>query len=562
MTVVKFWPVDEIHRPELKTDKFDEGVEIMTDSCVLEMRDIEKSFSGNKVLKGISFGIKKGEILSIIGENGAGKSTLMNILFGMPVIHNTGGFSGKILFDGKEVSISSPQHAMELGIGMVHQEFMLIPNFTATENIKLNRELTKRNLISQVVGKNFESLDMVGMKRDSRQALDRIGMNISEDTLVEGMPVGYMQFIECAREIDKKNIRVIVFDEPTAVLTESEAKQLLDAMKKIAASGVGIIFISHKLDEVLSVSDRIVVMRDGELVSTLDSKQTNTVELAELMVGRGINADEIAVSRNFEKAPVVLSAKKLKVFMPGELVKGVDFEVKEGEILGIAGLAGYGKIGIANGIMGLYDAEGTVLFRGEPLPLKRPLEVMKRHINFVSEDRKGVGLVLESSIERNIITPALRVRKKFLKQYGWFSQLDKKQMRHHAEKMIEELSIKCTGPGQRVGALSGGNQQKVCIAAALTLEPELLLVSEPTRGIDIGAKQIILNYLKRLNREQGMTIMITSSELKELRTICDRVIVITNGKVAGELKPDSSDAEYGLLMSGSRIEKTEGGMRA
>ena len=212
--------------------------------------------------------------------------------------------------------------------------------------------------------------------------------------------------------------------------------------------------------------------------------------------------------------------------------------------------------------MGLYDAEGTVLFRGEPLPLKRPLEVMKRHINFVSEDRKGVGLVLESSIERNIITPALRVRKKFLKQYGWFSQLDKKQMRHHAEKMIEELSIKCTGPGQRVGALSGGNQQKVCIAAALTLEPELLLVSEPTRGIDIGAKQIILNYLKRLNREQGMTIMITSSELKELRTICDRVIVITNGKVAGELKPDSSDAEHGLLMSGSRIEKTEGGMRA
>ena len=546
----------------MKTDKFDEGVEIMTDSCVLEMRDIEKSFSGNKVLKGISFGIKKGEILSIIGENGAGKSTLMNILFGMPVIHNTGGFSGKILFDGKEVSISSPQHAMELGIGMVHQEFMLIPNFTATENIKLNRELTKRNLISQVVGKNFESLDMVGMKRDSRQALDRIGMNISEDTLVEGMPVGYMQFIECAREIDKKNIRVIVFDEPTAVLTESEAKQLLDAMKKIAASGVGIIFISHKLDEVLSVSDRIVVMRDGELVSTLDSKQTNTVELAELMVGRGINADEIAVSRNFEKAPVVLSVKKLKVFMPGELVKGVDFEVKEGEILGIAGLAGYGKIGIANGIMGLYDAEGTVLFRGEPLPLKRPLEVMKRHINFVSEDRKGVGLVLESSIERNIITPALRVQKKFLKQYGWFSQLDKKQMRHHAEKMIEELSIKCTGPGQRVGALSGGNQQKVCIAAALTLEPELLLVSEPTRGIDIGAKQIILNYLKRLNREQGMTIMITSSELKELRTICDRVIVITNGKVSGELKPDSSDAEYGLLMSGSRIEKTEGGMRA
>lgn len=531
----------------------------MDGSCVLEMQNIEKTFSGNKVLKGINFKINEGEILSIIGENGAGKSTLMNILFGMPVIHNTGGFSGKILFEGKEVRISSPQHAMELGIGMVHQEFMLIPNFTVSENIKLNREITKSNIISRIGGSKFESLDTVAMKKDSRQALDRIGMKISEDSLVEGMPVGYMQFVECAREIDKKNIRIIVFDEPTAVLTESEARQLLEAMKKIAASGVGIIFISHKLDEVMAISDRIVVMRDGELVSTLDCKDTSTLELAELMVGRGINADEIAKSRDFSQAPELLSVKGLKVFMPGELVKGVDFTVKQGEILGIAGLAGYGKIGIANGIMGLYDAEGEVCFKGEKLPLGKPLEVMRKRIDFVSEDRKEVGLILESSIEKNMITPALRVQKKFLKHYGCFTQLDKREMRQHAEKMIQELSIKCTGPGQKVGALSGGNQQKVCIAAALTLEPELLLVSEPTRGIDIGAKQIILNYLKRLNREEGMTVIITSSELKELRTICDRVLVITNGKVAGELRPDSGDAEYGLLMSGSKLDYKEGG---
>ena len=523
----------------------------MNDTYVLQMEGIEKEYSGVKVLRGIDLQVRPGEVVSIVGENGAGKSTLMNILFGMPVIHSTGGFKGSVRLCGEEVRITSPEKAIEFGIGMVHQEFMLLPNFTVTENIKINRENTRPNPLSRIFGRQLQTLDVSQNNADARVALDKMGMqSLDERTAVEGMPVGYMQFIECAREIDKKNIKLIVFDEPTAVLTEVEAKRLLEAISGIAAAGVGIIFISHKLDEVISISDRIVVMRDGELVSTLDKKDTNPVELAELMVGRGIDASAMAKPRDFSGAKTVLSIRNLTVLMPGELVKGIDLDVKEGEILGIAGLAGHGKIGVANGIMGLYESSGEVTYKGKPLNIHSTYDVMKKRINFVSEDRKNVGLILGNSIEQNIITPALRVHKKYLKHYGLFTQLDRKAMREQAERMIEELRIKCTSPKQRVGALSGGNQQKVCIAEALTLEPEFLFISEPTRGIDIGAKTLILDYLKKLNREQGMTIVVTSSELKELRSICDRIVIIANGKIMGVLAPNASDAEYGLMMSG------------
>ena len=518
---------------------------------VLEMKNIGKEYYGNRVLKGISFQLKPGEIMSVIGENGAGKSTLMNVLFGMPVIHSTGGYEGSVLYEGKEVSIKSPYHAMELGIGMVHQEFMLLPDFTVTENIKLNRELTKSNPFSRVFGKKLETLDRKNMKQDARKALDQVGLGIDEWALVEGMPVGYMQFVEIAREIDKKDIKVIVFDEPTAVLTESESQRLLEVMKKIAGTGVGIIFISHKLDEVIQISDKIMVMRDGEHVTTLPGKSASAVRLAELMVGRGINADSIARYRDFSDGETLMSIRGLKVMMPGEMVKGIDLDIKKGEIIGFAGLAGYGKLGISNGILGTCRADGEVVYKGESLKLNDPLAVLKKHIAFVSEDRKGVGLILQDSIEDNIVNPSMQVHGHFLKRYGPFSQIDRKKISERAKKMIGELQIKCTGPKQAVGALSGGNQQKVCIAAALTLEPEMLFVSEPTRGIDIGAKKIVLDYLKKLNREDGVTIVVTSSELKELRSVCDKIVIITRGKIQGVLLPDAPDAEYGLMMSGA-----------
>lgn len=525
----------------------------MEQDYVLQMNNIEKEYYGNKVLKGINLSVKPGEIHALLGENGAGKSTLMNILFGMPVIQSTGGFEGEIIFDGKKVDIGSPKQAMELGIGMVHQEFMLVPGFTITENIKLNREITKHNVISRIMGEQLKSLDHKSMNRDARQALDRLGMDIDEWITVAGLPVGYMQFIEIAREIDKSNVKLMVFDEPTAVLTESEAQILLAALRKIASTGIAIIFITHRLDEVIEVADNIAILRDGELVANRSKADTNVMELAELMVGRKIEriSGRSGASEGENDKEIIMSIKNLKVLMPGEQVKGVNLDIRKGEIIGIGGLAGQGKIGIANGIMCLYPSEGEVYFKNEKLTLNSPEEVLKKGIAFVSEDRRGVGLLLDTSIELNIVLTAIQIQNKFLKSFGPFSQVDGKSIRQHALKMIRELDIRCTGPAQITRRLSGGNQQKVCVARALTMEPELLFVSEPTRGIDIGAKKLVLDFLVRLNRELGMTIVMTSSELGELRSVCDRVAIVSRGRIEGILRPEDSDADFGLMMAGN-----------
>ncbi|HAZ38073.1 MAG TPA: sugar ABC transporter ATP-binding protein [Clostridiaceae bacterium] len=528
---------------------------------ILEMKDIEKEYFGNKVLKGININVKPGEIHAIVGENGAGKSTLMNILFGMPVIHSTGGFKGEIYFNGKKTEIKCPKDAMNLGIGMVHQEFMLLPSFTITENIKLNREKTKNNFLSKIMGEKVKTLDMKAMGADSRKSLDKVGMTIDEWAMVEGLPVGYMQFIEIAREIDKSNIKLLVFDEPTAVLTESEAEHLIDCMKKLAEEGIGIIFITHRLDEVMMAADSITVLRDGEMVANKKRGETNVVELAELMVGRKIerlvNKNESA--ENEEQKETIMEIKNLKVLMPGEEVKDVSLNIKRGEILGIGGLAGQGKIGIANGIMGLYESKGEVLFKGKAFKLNNTSEALKSGLAFVSEDRRGVGLLLDKSMELNIVISSMQIKNEYLKKIGFFTQMDSKNIRKHALKMINELDIRCRGPQQKVRQLSGGNQQKICIARALTLKPEILFVSEPTRGIDIGAKKLILDLLVKLNKEQGMTIVMTSSELSELRAISDRIVIISKGKIEGILKPDDSDADFGLMMAGHyhKIQKEE-----
>ncbi|MFR3406959.1 MAG: ATP-binding cassette domain-containing protein [Christensenellales bacterium] len=253
---------------------------------ILEMRDITKKYGENAVLSGVSLKVKPGEIHALLGENGAGKSTLMNVLFGMPVIHETGGFGGEVYLNGEKTTIASPHDAMTKGIGMVHQEFMLLPGFTITENIKLNREISRPSAISRVFGRNLETLDMKAMAQDARGALDSVGMSIDEDTLVAGLPVGYMQFVEIAREIDKKGVKLLVFDEPTAVLTESEAAQLLKVMKDIAARGIAIIFITHRLDEVINAADGITILRDGKLVAECRTKDTDVTQLAEMMIGR------------------------------------------------------------------------------------------------------------------------------------------------------------------------------------------------------------------------------------------------------------------------------------
>ena len=526
---------------------------------VLQMKNITKRYGETTVLSDVSLSVRPGEIHALLGENGAGKSTLMNVLFGMPVIHTTGGFDGEVLIDGEKASILTPNDAMNAGIGMVHQEFMLLPGFTITENIKLNREITRPTILSRALHlKNMENLDMPAMRRDARKALDSVGMSLDENTLVKGLPVGYMQFVEIAREIDKKGIRLLVFDEPTAVLTESEAETLISVMKQIAQSGIAIIFITHRLDEVMAAADNITILRDGKLAATREKSKTSLVELAELMIGRKGEAVVTTTPKAEDaNANIALSIKNLIVDMPGEMVKGVDLEVREGEILGVGGLAGQGKIGIPNGIMGLYPAAGEVKLFGKDLPLNDAQNALRSGMAMVSEDRRGVGLLLDQSIEDNIAFNAMQINGDFLHKIAFITTKDGKKVREHAKQMIRDLDIRCTSSRQAAGTLSGGNQQKVCVARALTMNPKFLFVSEPTRGIDIGAKKLVLETLVKLNREQGMTIVMVSSELQELRSISDRIAIVSEGKVVDILAPDASDADFGLAMSG--IKPTKGG---
>lgn len=520
---------------------------------LLNMDNISKEYFGNRVLKNVNLKVKPGEIHALMGENGAGKSTLMNILFGMPVIHTTGGFEGRVEIDGEKVVIDAPHNAMNFGIGMVHQEFMLIPGFTVTENIKVGREITNPTFLSRIFGKDLESLDIDQMRKDAKKALRDIGLNIEDYTKVAGLPIGYMQFIEIAREIDKTGIKLLVFDEPTAVLTESEAETLLGIMKEISARGIAIIFITHRLDEVMAVADSLTVLRDGEFVIRKEIKDTSVVEIAELMIGRKVEklVDDTEDMRVLSDDEIALSIRDFYVNMPGEMVKGIDLDIRKGEIFGIGGLAGQGKIGIPNGIMGLYESQGKVKVFGKELDLKCLGNALDNGIASVSEDRRGVGLLLDQPIEENIAFTAMQIKEDFLKKIGPIKLFDQKQAREHALKMIELLDIRCTGPKQAVGSLSGGNQQKVCLARTITLEPDILMVSEPTRGIDIGAKKLVLEYLVKLNREYGLTIIMVSSELVELRSLCDRIAIVSDGKIATILSPDAPDAEYGLAMAGT-----------
>jgi len=516
----------------------------------LELREITKEFEGNRVLKGVSLTVRRGEIHALLGENGAGKSTLMNILFGMPVIQETGGFGGEILLGGSSARFETPAEAMRAGIGMVHQEFMLLPGFRIAENIKLNREPARATPLTPLFGHGLDRVDIPRMRSDARRALDRVGLGIDEWLPVAGLPVGHMQFVEIAREVDKEDLKLLIFDEPTAVLTESEAERLLKAMRAFAERGVAVLFITHRLDEVRAVADRATVLRDGEVVGRPDPRTTTVAHLAELMVGRPAGA--VAERRAFEVGrDAALRVENLRVAMPGEPVADVSFAVGRGEILGIGGLAGQGKIGIANGIMGLYPASGQVELDGAPFALHRPREALERGLAFVSEDRRGVGLLGEESIELNIGLSAIEAQGRFLHRFPIpaLRTLDRGALRRHALALVETLDIRTTGPTQQVRRLSGGNQQKVCLARAMTLEPKLLFVSEPTRGIDVGAKARVLEILAGLNR-QGVTLVVTSSELSELRALCDRVAIVYRGRIETILPPDAPDAAFGLAMAG------------
>ena len=514
------------------------------------MRNIKKDFFGNQVLTDINLTLAEGEVLGLCGENGAGKSTLMKILFGMDVIRETGGYEGEILLNGKPVRFATPFDALAAGIGMVHQEFSLIPGFTATENILLNREPKKRNVISEVFGDRLDTLDYNEMTGRAEAAIDKMGFKIDKGMRISEMPVGHKQFTEIARELSKDNLKLLILDEPTAVLTEKEADALLSSIRSMSEKGIAVIFITHRLHEILSVCDKVVVMRDGYVVSNVPAAETSVSEISKWMVGRSVeNAASVDI-RDTSKSRTMMSIRNLWVDMPGETVRNVTLDIKEGEILGIGGLAGQGKLGIPNGIMGLYEAGGTVELDGKPIPLNSPRKCLDASLAFVSEDRRGVGLLLDETLEWNVAFPAMQVQNKFLKHYlgGLVKWRDEKAIREVTDRYIDELAIKCTGSKQKARELSGGNQQKICLAKAFALEPKFLFVSEPTRGIDIGAKELVLQALKKFNRESGVTVVMISSELEELRQICDRIAIVSGGRIAGIRPASDPSEEFGLMM--------------
>ena len=386
---------------------------------LLQLKNIGKKYSGNQVLEGVSLELNPGEIHGLVGENGAGKSTLMNVLFGMEVIHQTGGYEGEMFLDGEAYNPKTPMEAMDYGLGMVHQEFMLIPGFSVVENIKLNRENTRPTVVSKVLGKKLEALDKKQMEEDAKKALEKLSLDLDYNRTVRGMPVGYMQFIEIAREIDKTNLKVLILDEPTAVLTESEAEQFLKVIKRLSGLGIAILFITHRLDEIKSVTDNITILRDGKLVESVKTKDISTVEIAQLMVGRDLDVTSAKI-REFEKdAEIALKIEELYVNMPGETIKGISLDVRKGEILGIGGLAGQGKLGIANGIMGLYPIRGKVYKDGRELPSNNPRKALENGIAFLSEDRKEVGLLLDEPIDLNIAYTSIEIKDDFLQKIGY-----------------------------------------------------------------------------------------------------------------------------------------------
>ena len=517
---------------------------------LLEIRNIKKDFFGNQVLEDINFTLEAGEVLGLVGENGAGKSTLMKILFGMDVIRETGGYGGDVLLNGEIVRFSTPFDALAAGIGMVHQEFSLIPGFSAKENILLNREPQKKTILSEVFGDRLNTLDYKEMDKRAEAAIEKMGVHIDADMRISDMPVGHKQFTEIARELSKDQLKLLILDEPTAVLTEKEADALLDSIRGMSKRGISVIFITHRLHEILSVCDKVVIMRDGHVVKDTPAKETNVDEITKAMVGRKVDT---SVSRDIidhSDAKTIMSIRKLWVDMPGEIVRNVNLDIKEGEILGIGGLAGQGKLGIPNGVMGLYEAGGTVEFDGKPIPLNNPRKCLDEQLAFVSEDRRGVGLLLDETLEWNVAFPAMQIHNKFLKSYlgGLVKWRDEKAIHEVTEQYIDELKIKCTSSKQKARELSGGNQQKVCLAKAFALEPKFLFVSEPTRGIDVGAKALVLEALKKFNRESGVTVVMISSELEELRTTCDRIAIVSGGRIAGILPATESSEAFGALM--------------
>ncbi len=513
-------------------------------STVISIENVSKSFGKHPALKSVSLEIGAGEIHGLIGENGSGKSTLLNILCGHPVIRETGGYSGAVQMDGKNVRIPSPRVAIESGIGMVHQEFVLLPDFTVAQNIALGRE----NLVPvthRILPRGLALIDTANDRKRAVAALKELKTEVDAAAYPADLPINLNQYVEIARETCRHDLKVLILDEPTATLGKKEAESLLDFFRCLARQGMAIIFVSHRLEEITSICDRITVFRDGEVAARFDRRKEkyHTGSIIHAMLGRTIQVP--SSRKTTDRNQIIMEFRNWKVEMPGETITGLDLGVKEGEIIGITGLPGHGKTAIGYGLAGMFATSGSVSVAGRELDPSNPSSAVANNVFLLPDDRRNAGLMLERSITENIIFHANQHKNKFLSRgLGRFGLIDWTSARRHAEECVQAYDIRCNSVNQPAGSLSGGNQQKVCLARMISLEASVLVVSEPTRGIDIGAKQIILQALLEANRKTGTSIICISSELGDLKQICDRIAVVHEGSVRCELSPEADDAEF------------------
>ncbi|MDP3895890.1 MAG: ABC transporter ATP-binding protein [Mesorhizobium sp.] len=502
----------------------------------IELIGINKSFGAVRANRDIHLEIKRGTIHGIIGENGAGKSTLMSILYGFYQAD-----SGEIRVGGKPVVIKTPNDAIAAGIGMVHQHFMLVENFTVLENIILGAEGAA--LLNQGIARARGAL---------HQLETEYGLEVDPDALIEELPVGLQQRVEILKAL-YRGADILILDEPTGVLTPAEADHLFRILRRLKDEGKTIVLITHKLREIMAVTDSVSVMRQGAMVATRKTSETTVEELAELMVGRHVL---LRVEKGAaHPGDVRLAVKNLVVKdMRGvTMVKDVSFEVRGGEIVGIAGVAGNGQSELIETISGIRRAvSGTVLLGGAPVDVTGaagPGDLRDRGLAHVPEDRQHTGLILPFEEYENSI---LGYHDEAAYQKGLFLNIDK--IRAGAESQIEKYDIRPANPRLKTANFSGGNQQKIVLAREMEQDPDVLVVGQPTRGVDVGAIEFIHKRLIAM-RDQGKAVLLVSVELDEIRSLSDRILVMFDGRIVGERSPDASEGELGLLMAG--VEKQE-----
>jgi len=493
------------------------------------MKGISKSFSGVPVLKNVDFNIYEGRIMALLGENGAGKSTLMKIL--------TGSYQknqGEIMIDGEMVEFQDIRQSQAKGIAIIHQELNLIKDLSIAENIFLGREP-----LSFGVQMNWKKLN-----EDAKIWLEKLGLNENPETLVKNISVGKQQLVEIAKALSL-NARILVMDEPTGALTVSETKKLFEVILDLKAEGKSIIYISHRLKEIFKICDDVTILRDGQLVCEMPISELDEDKIIENMVGRKLTEQYPRVS--CEPGKTILEIKN----MENLFVKNINLELRENEIVGIAGLMGSGRTELARTIYGIYKIqEGEIFIDGKKIKINSPTDALDHGIAYVSEDRKNNGIVLGMCVTENVTLASL---KKFSGKLG---NLYRKKEELSAQQYMKDMSIKTSGSKQLLKYLSGGNQQKVSLAKNLNVSPKILILDEPTRGVDVGAKKEIYDLINRFKME-GMSILMISSEIPEILGMSDRIVVMHEGKITGELSQREADQEKIMGLAVGKEVKTE-----